>query len=226
MMIDESVAIAAENSAPTTHQDAVIADLSARLADANQTIERLKHELMLLKHWRFGRRSEKTADEFTGSLFAALEPAVLEEPVEATPQEQAPATKKKGHGRRTLPANLPVERVVVEPAAEDKICTPCGTDKIVIGEEIRRELDYTPGQLFVREYVRPVYACPEVCEGQVVVAPPPSAPIEKGLPGPGLLARVVVDKYVDHLPLERFNLTYIHIDARVPKLKNVQPYPA
>ena len=28
-------------------------------------------------------------------------------------------------------------------------------------------------------------------------------PIEKGLPGPGLLAHVVVSKYADHLPLYR-----------------------
>lgn len=31
----------------------------------------------------------------------------------------------------------------------------------------------------------------------------PSRPIEKGQPGPGLLAHVLVDKYSDHLPLYR-----------------------
>ena len=202
MAADKSIPIHVAEDDPA-QLSALVTDLSARLADAHQTIERLKHELLLLKHWRFGRRSEKTADEATGSLFAELESAVLEETVEAAPQDQTPAPKKKGHGRRTLPANLPVERVVVEPSPEEKVCAPCGAEKIVIGEEIRRELDYTPGTLFIREYARPVYACPEVCEGQVVVAPPPSAPIEKGLPGPGLLARVVVDKFTDHLPLAR-----------------------
>jgi len=182
---------------------ALVADLSARLDDANHTIERLKHEILLLKHWRYGRQSEKT--DATGSLFAALEDVVMvPAAIEDMAEEDTPSAKKKGaHGRRTLPADLPVERVIVEPSPEEKVCVPCGTEKIAIGEEIRRELDYIPGTLFVREYVRRVYACPNVCEGQVVVAPPPSAPIEKGLPGPGLLARVVVDKYVDHLPLAR-----------------------
>ena len=34
-------------------------------------------------------------------------------------------------------------------------------------------------------------------------APLPSRPIERGRPGPGLLAHVLVNKYADHLPLYR-----------------------
>ena len=185
---------------------ALVAELSAKLAEADQTIGRLKHEVLLLKRWRFGRRSEKNGGDCTGSLFADLEPAFFEEPPasdKAASPEATPSPKKKPHGRRPIPADLPVERVVVEPRPEEKVCVPCGTEKIVISEEIRREIDYVPGTIFVREVVRPVYACPQECEGQVVAAPPPPAPIEKGLPGPGLLARVVVDKYADHLPLAR-----------------------
>jgi len=37
----------------------------------------------------------------------------------------------------------------------------------------------------------------------VVVAPKPAQPIDKGLPGPGLLAFVITSKYCDHLPLHR-----------------------
>jgi transposase len=189
----------------------LVASLSAQLAeagtqldDANQTIARLKHEILLLKRWRFGRHSEKGIADATGSLFAALDPVeAVAEAEETVEEDQPPAAKKKGHGRRTLPDHLPVERIVIEPSPEEKVCAPCGTDKIIIGEEIRREFDYIPGKVFIHEIVRPIYACPKVCEGQVVVAPPPSAPIEKGLPGPGLLAYVAVNKYVDHLPLAR-----------------------
>jgi len=189
-----------------THLTTQLAQAATQLAEANLTIDRLKNEILLLKHWRFGRHSEKTAADASGSLFADRAPVVA---VEAAPIEKSVAdqntspTKKKSHGRRPLPADLPVERVVVEPAPEEKVCQPCGADKIAIGEEVRRELDYVPGSIFVREYVRPVYACPNVCEGQVVIAPPPPAPIEKGLPGPGLMAAVAVNKYVDHLPLAR-----------------------
>jgi transposase len=37
----------------------------------------------------------------------------------------------------------------------------------------------------------------------VISAPKPPAPIAKGLPGPGLLAHIIVSKYADHLPLYR-----------------------
>src|ERR1051325_9809048 len=37
----------------------------------------------------------------------------------------------------------------------------------------------------------------------IISAPKPPAPIDKGLPGPGLLAHIIVSKYSDHLPLYR-----------------------
>jgi transposase len=37
----------------------------------------------------------------------------------------------------------------------------------------------------------------------IVTAPKPPQPIDKGLPGPGLLAFVITNKYADHLPLYR-----------------------
>ena len=52
------------------------------------------------------------------------------------------------------------------------------------------------------EHVRPKYAC-RACEAHVVIAERLPEPIEKGLPGPGLLAHVAVSKYADHLPLYR-----------------------
>jgi transposase len=44
----------------------------------------------------------------------------------------------------------------------------------------------------------------------IITAAKPAMPIDKGLPGPGLLAQVIVSKYFDHLPLHRQE----HIFAR------------
>ena len=55
-------------------------------------------------------------------------------------------------------------------------------------------------------HVRPKLAC-RCCERIVQVAAP-SRPIERGLPGPGLLAHVLVSKYADHLPLYRQSAIY------------------
>ena len=59
-----------------------------------------------------------------------------------------------------------------------------------------------PASLIVLQHVRPKYAC-KACEGNVAIAERLPEPIEKGLPGPGLLAHVIVSKYADHLPLYR-----------------------
>jgi transposase len=56
--------------------------------------------------------------------------------------------------------------------------------------------------VFVVEHQQVKYAC-KCCEGHVVTAPKPPQPIDKGLPGPGLLAVIATDKYLDHLPLHR-----------------------
>ena len=165
--------------------------------ECRSVIERRKHELLLLRQWRFGRKSEKL--EASGQL--RLFPG--ETPVETEPEASAARPARQGHGRKPIPASLPVERVEIDVPADERVCQPCGGEKVRIGEETRRELDYIPGSIFVREYIRPVYACPKECEGQVVVAKNPASPMEKGLPGPGLLAHVATSKYADHLPLNR-----------------------
>ena len=84
----------------------------------------------------------------------------------------------------------------------ERRCPECGEARIKIGEERSEQLDYRPASLFVVDHVRCTYACPH-CEGQVVTAGKPAQPIDKGLPGPGLLAHVATEKYVDHIPLHR-----------------------
>ena len=71
----------------------------------------------------------------------------------------------------------------------------------VLGEDVTEELEYVPGRFVVNRIVRPRMAC-KCCEAicQVTL---PSRPIERGRPGPGLLAHVLVSKYADHLPLYR-----------------------
>ena len=63
------------------------------------------------------------------------------------------------------------------------------------------ELEYLPGRFVVNRIVRPRMAC--ACCERISQAALPSRPIERGRPGPGLLAHVLVSKYADHLPLYR-----------------------
>jgi transposase len=73
---------------------------------------------------------------------------------------------------------------------------------VKIGEETSEQLDYRPASLFVTEHVRFKYAC-KACEEHVVTSAMPAQPIDKGRPGPGLLAQVITAKFADHLPLNR-----------------------
>jgi transposase len=103
-------------------------------------------------------------------------------------------SKPKHPGRLDFPAHLPVEEIIIEP--EESV-----EGLKFIGNEITKELDYTPAKLFVRHYIRPKYARPDA-EG-IVTGQLPVRPIEKSSAGPGLLAIIPVEKYVDHLPLYR-----------------------
>ena len=62
-------------------------------------------------------------------------------------------------------------------------------------------MEYIPGRFVVRRIIRPGMAC--TCCEVFSQAPLPSRPIERGRPGPGLLADVLIGQYRDHLPLDR-----------------------
>jgi transposase len=111
-------------------------------------------------------------------------------------------SKKQGHGRRPIPENIPREPVVHTLDEEARMCPCCGRLRKEIGREISEQLEFVPAQLKVIRHERVRYAC-EVCEENVVLAPKPPQPIDKGLPGPGLLAHLTLSKYGDYLPLYR-----------------------
>jgi len=136
-------------------------------------------------------------------LAGAAEPAL---PLPATEANTEPAAGTKparpGHGRKPLPKELPRRRQEhVLPEAQ-RLCPCCGEVCQKFGEDISEQLDYQPASLFVWQHVRFKYACPK-CHDHVTAAPVPVAVIDKGLPGPGLLAQIVASKYADHLPLHR-----------------------
>lgn len=97
-------------------------------------------------------------------------------------------------GRMKLPEHLRREEITIEPAEDIT-----GLKKM--GEEITEVLEYEPGELFVKKYVRSKYAR-QNNEG-VMIGALPSRPLEKAMAGEGLLAQILIDKYVDHLPLYR-----------------------
>jgi transposase len=110
--------------------------------------------------------------------------------------------KRKGHGRRPIPDHIPREPVIHELTDEERICPCCGKLRKEIGSEVSEQLEFKPAELKVLQHHRIKYACEE-CEENVIIAAKPPQPIDKGLPGPGLLAYLTLSKYGDYLPLYR-----------------------
>jgi transposase len=101
--------------------------------------------------------------------------------------------------RRPIPDHVPRMEVELTPGAE--ACADCGGRLRRISEDVTEELEYVPGRFIVNRIVRPRLTC--ACCERFFQAPLPSRPIERGRPGPGLLAHVLVSNYADHLPLYR-----------------------
>ena len=175
---------------------ALIQGLAADNRQLHTRVEQLLRRL-------FGTRSERL-DPNQMALFAeawAAENAAPDETPEAEEEERT-VRKKKGHGRKPLPEDLPRERVEHDVAPEEKVCACCGEEKQRIGETLTEQLEYVPASLYVIEHAQLKYAC-KACEEGVAVGEKPAQPIEKSLAGPGLLAHVITSKYCDHLPLHR-----------------------
>ncbi|HTU93985.1 MAG TPA: transposase [Gemmataceae bacterium] len=51
----------------------------------------------------------------------------------------------------------------------------------------------------------------------MIATPKPASPIAKGLPGPGLLAHLIVSKHTDHLPLHRLEHIYEQQGVFIPR---------
>jgi transposase len=181
--------------------------MGSELDSAHREVAQLRHRVDQLCRAVFGRRSEKGVVVEQGVLpFVTAAGEVAEDTSdEQVPEEAASevrAHQRRHRGRRPLPDDLPREEVEIVPDPRELVCTECTSEKVRIGSDRTEELDYQPASFFIREYVRPKYACPS-CQSGVVQAALPARPIEKGRPGPGLLAHVVTSKYADHLPLYR-----------------------
>ena len=167
-------------------------------------IDKLTHEMRVLKRLRFQAKSEHfTADQ--AQLFeedTEADSQALAVQIDAlTPQSDEPTLERADRGvakRRALPPEFPRQEIHHEPSSTE--CS-CGCAMQRIGEDVSEKLHYTPGVFSVERHIRGKWVC-RACE-KLIQAPVPAHVIDKGLPTTGLLAQVIVSKYIDHLPLHR-----------------------
>src|SRR4051794_35453716 len=149
--------------AEAAHLRRVNLELLATVAELRSTVEEQQAHIDRLVRMTFGRRSERVTGP---TLFDDLpEPELLpasNSPVTDSPPDSA-SPKRRGPGRRAPPADLPRERVEIDLTDAEKACPCCRRARIRIGADVAERLDYRPASLFVRQVVRPSYAC-RVCE--------------------------------------------------------------
>jgi transposase len=198
---------------------ALIASLQEQLTTSQREVAALRHELDILCQRLFGKKSERVDPRQLKLALEQLqnERGLVTEPIEMDSGETPVRghTRRRPTGRRPLPAHLPRRRVEIDVPEAEKQCA-CGHPKTRIGEDVADKLEYEPASFVVVETVRPKYACPHCHEG-VVQAPAPPQAVEKALAGEGLLAHVVVSKYVDHLPLHRLEGIFAREQIDLPR---------
>ena len=178
-----------------------LAERDAELKRRDLKIQQLTFELAHHRRIRFGCKSEVLTSEQRDLFIESCDEdgaAIAAELEDAQPPASTPRPHKRA-GRNALPPELP--RIEHRHEPESCTCGECGCELVKIGEDISEQLDVEPARFFVHRHIRPQYAC-RTCE-TVTAAPVPAAIIDGGLAAPGLHAWVLIQKYLDHLPLYR-----------------------
>lgn len=190
-------------------QEALIGDMQSRM-------ERMQFQIDQMNRLLYGAKRERFVHDTDDKQLSLP----FDVPEEETPEKEQQTIKyvrskeKRQHpGRLPMPSHLPVEEIVLEPQ-EDTSGMKC------IGKEVTDQLELVPAKLFIKRYIRPKYIKPtdhDKLEHKGVIAELPVFPIEKGIAGSGLLAQIIVDKFVDHLPvyrqIERFKRENIKLSS-------------
>ena len=170
-------------------------------------IDKLTHEVANLRRLKYAVTSEKFCAGMSAEQKSLIEETLDSDIAQLTAEleqanDEAQGAKdkkaKQSPGREPLPAHLPRRDVHHEP--QNTACA-CGCAMKRIGQDIAERLDYEPGVFTVERHVRGKWACAH-CQ-KLVQAPVPAHVIDKGIPTAGLLAQVLVAKFLDHLPLYR-----------------------
>ena len=183
-------------------------------------------QLRLARRRMFGPSSESHAGQ--GWLFNEAEALIESEPeagdsaslpppaIEPSAQTLADTNKKKARGKRKpLPIELPRIDVVLDVPEAERTCA-CGTPMVEIGQDVSEQLDIVPMQVRVLRHIRKRYGCPKGDQAPIS-APVPAQVLPKSNASNDLLAMLLVTKYVDGLPLARFEYVLARAGVTVPR---------
>ena len=195
-------------------------ELRASHAHLEAELQTLGERLRLALFQRFGRSSERVAVGH-GELFAEDEQESEDSP-STHDTVRIQSHQRAQRGRKAIDEHLPRVEIVHDIPEAEKHCG-CGAALQRIGEETSERVQVIPEQIWVERHVRPKYAC-HVCEGSgdeekaaVRVAPAPPSMIPGSITTAGLLAFILVNKFVDHLPFYRQEKRFERIGFQISR---------
>lgn len=177
--IDALKALLLQRDGEVQQLRATVSTLEQSLSIRTLEIEQLKLQLAKLKRMQFGRKSEKL-DRKIEQLETRLEDLIAED---GASEQASPAASQRKSVRQPLPAHLPREDRLLEPA--DQACCACGGKLKPLGEDVSEQLEIIDSAFKVIRHIRRKKAC--ACCDHIVQIAAPSLPIERGIAGPGLL---------------------------------------
>jgi len=154
-----------------------VASKSAEIAFEQATIDKLAHEMAVLKRLKFAAKSEAFNTEQKSLIEETIDTDLAALALEI--EQRAPSNDtgdKQQPKRAVLPPNLARTEHRHEP--ENTTCG-CGCLLKRIGEDVAEKLDYAPGVFTVERHVRGKWVCTK-CETlvQAAVAPHLLTPTE------------------------------------------------
>lgn len=223
--IEQRITAQIEQRITTEVEQRVTAQIAQRLqAEFEQRIQRLYEQLRLSRRRLFGPSSESHAGQgwlFDEAEVEAAGASDADERVElpaaapSTPNAEGSPAKPPRGKRKPLPAELPRLDVVHDVPEAERTCA-CGTPMVEIGEDISEQIDIVPMQVRVLRHIRKRYGCPGGAHAPIS-APAPAQVLPKSNASNDLLTLLLVIKFVDGLPLARFEYVLARAGVVVPR---------
>jgi transposase len=181
--------------------------------DDQAQIKRLNLLIVKLNRMLHGQKSEKL-ERNVDQLCLELEELYINEGERASQCETkaVKAHERQAPARQPLPEHLPCETQEIMPA--ESACPSCGSGLSPLGKDVSETLEWVPAHFKVIRNVRPKLTCR--CCDTIVQAPAPHRPIARSYAGPALLSHMMVNKYLDHLPLYRQCQIYARQQVELP----------
>ena len=210
--------------------EAIIKEKDEKLREKDDKIKQLTDQLAWYRRKFWKSSSERFIPEdpnqrkidFDGLDVLPQEKEVIEEAEkEILSYERKKPQNKKKPVRLPLPDHLRREKEIIEPEGIDE-------NWVRIGQEITEILEHKPGELFVRQIIRPKYALKqqlqkeqEQSEGEepqqnVKIANLPLLPLPRSNAGASLLADLLLSKYMYHIPFHRKIAMLKHAGVHLP----------